>query len=61
MLQHSLAKYILEVSLLDYRLIQVPGSLLAASALCLSLLCLDRSCNAKSVWTPTLEHYRSNL
>jgi len=56
-LQHSLAKYILEVSLLDYRLIPVPGSLLAASALCLSLLCLDRSCNAKSVWTPTLEHY----
>merc|ERR1712202_26605 len=40
------------VSLLDYRLIQVPGSLLAASA-----LCLDRSCEVKSVWTPTLEHY----
>merc|ERR1712142_395102 len=56
-LQHSLAKYVLEVSLLDYRLIQVPGSLLAASALCLSLLCLDRSCEVKSVWTPTLEHY----
>jgi len=56
-LQHSLAKYVLEVSLLDYRLIQVPGSLLAASALCLSLLCLDRSCDTKSVWTPTLEHY----
>merc|ERR1712096_113167 len=42
-LQHSLAKYTLEVCLIDYNLVSVPGSLLASSSLCLSLLLLDQS------------------
>merc|ERR1712038_1985975 len=48
-LQHSLAKYALEISLLDFNLVPVSGSLLAAAALCLSLLLLEKS--------PTLSYY----
>jgi len=56
-LQHSLAKYTLEVCLLDYNLVSIPGSLLASSSLCLSLLLLDPSTSMDTVWTPTLEFY----
>jgi len=56
-LQHSLAKYILEVCLIDYNLVSVPGSLLASSSLCLSLLLLDQSTSVDTVWTPTLQFY----
>jgi len=56
-LQHSLAKYILEVCLMDYNLVSVPGSLLASSSLCLSLLLLDQSTSVDNVWTPTLQFY----
>merc|ERR1712243_422987 len=37
-LQHSLAKYAIELALVEYDLVPVPGSKLAAAALCLSLL-----------------------
>ena len=40
-LQHSLAKYALELALVEYELVPVPGSKLAAAALCLSLLLLE--------------------
>merc|ERR1712037_1037025 len=40
-LQHSLAKYALELALVEYELVPVPGSKLAASALCLALLLLE--------------------
>jgi len=56
-LQHSLAKYTLEVCLLDYNLVAVPGSLMASSSLCLSLLLLDSSTSLDTVWTPTLQFY----
>jgi len=56
-LQHSLAKYTLEVCLIDYNLVSVPGSLLASSSLCLSLLLLDQSTSVDNVWTPTLQFY----
>merc|ERR1712002_1331774 len=56
-LQHSLAKYALEVGLLDYSLVPTPGSEIAASALFLSLLLLEPEANAQSVWTPTLAFY----
>ncbi|CAN0540378.1 unnamed protein product, partial [Ectocarpus sp. 8 AP-2014] len=56
-LQHSLAKYTLEVCLLDYNLVHIPGSLLASSSLCMSLLVLDPSTSIDTVWTPTLEFY----
>ena len=35
-LQHSLAKYAIELALVEYDLVPVPGSKLAASVLCLS-------------------------
>merc|ERR1712112_353622 len=56
-LQHSLAKYTLEVCLLDYNLVSTPGSLLAAASLCLSLLVLDPSQSQDSVWSTTLSFY----
>merc|ERR1712055_763044 len=57
MLQHSLAKYTLEVCLLDYHLLSTPGSLLASAALCLSLLVLDLSMTLETVWNKTLAFY----
>jgi len=57
MLQHSLAKYTLEVCLLDYHLLSTPGSLLASAALCLSLLVLDPSSTLETVWNKTLAFY----
>merc|ERR1712055_502828 len=57
MLQHSLAKYTLEVCLLDYHLLTTPGSLLASAALCLSLLVLDPSLTLETVWNKTLAFY----
>merc|ERR1712215_129543 len=56
-LQHSLAKYILELSLYEYNLVPISGSLVAASSLCLSLLLLDNSSSMNTVWTPTLQFY----
>ena len=56
-LQHSLAKYALEISLLDFNLVPVSGSLLAAAALCLSLLLLEKSSSLETVWSPTLSYY----
>jgi len=55
--QHNLAKYALEVGLLDYSLVSVSGSLLAASALYLSLLVLNDSESCNEVWTPSLVYY----
>jgi len=56
-LQHSLAKFTLEVCLLDYNLVSIPGSLLASSSLCLSLLLLDPALSLDTVWTKTLAFY----
>merc|ERR1712243_218519 len=56
-LQHSLAKYSLELSLTDYSLVPVPGSQLAAASPCLSLLVLDQEASMDNVWTPTLAYY----
>jgi len=56
-LQHSLAKYTLEICLLDFSLVNVSGSLLSSAALCLSLLILEKSTSPDTVWSPTLEYY----
>jgi len=56
-LQHSLAKYTLEVCLLDYNLVSTSGSLLAAASLCLSLLLLDPAQSFETVWNQTLSFY----
>jgi len=55
--QHSLAKFSLEVCLLDCGLVGVPGSLLASASLCLSLLLLDGANTLDTVWTDTLAFY----
>merc|ERR1712183_683623 len=56
-LQHSLAKYALELALVEYELVPVPGSKLAASALCLSLTLLEPQEKQSSVWGETLVYY----
>merc|ERR1719228_500134 len=56
-LQHSLAKYALEVGLLEYSLVPVAGSEIAAAALFLSLLLLEPEADPATVWTPTLAFY----
>ena len=56
-LQYSLAKYSLEVGLLEYSLVPTAGSQLAASALFLSLLLLEPETSQATVWTSTLAFY----
>merc|ERR1711970_1717200 len=56
-LQHSLAKYALELALVEYDLVPVPGSKLAASSLCLSLTLLEPQEKQSSVWGETLMYY----
>merc|ERR1712180_98904 len=50
-LQHSLAKYAIELALVEYDLVPVPGSKLAASALCLSLMLLEPKEKEATVWS----------
>jgi len=50
---HFLAKYLMELALVDYHLSHVYPSRIGASALCLSLILHD----GDDTWTPTLEHY----
>merc|ERR1712243_385832 len=56
-LQHSLAKYCLELSLADYSLVSVGGSELEAASLCLSLLVLEEGATVQNVWSPTLAYF----
>jgi len=57
MLQHNLAKYVLELALVEYSLISLRPSFLAASALNLSLLVLNPPSGSETVWSPTLAYY----
>ncbi|XP_015272693.1 PREDICTED: G2/mitotic-specific cyclin-B1 isoform X2 [Gekko japonicus] len=50
--QHTLSKYLMELSLLDYDMIHFPPSQIAAAAYCLSTKVLD-----EGEWTLTLQHY----
>jgi len=57
---HCLAKYTLELTLLEDTLVAVPGSKLAAASLCLSILILEedgRRVKVQDGWTPTLAYY----
>jgi len=57
-LQHSMAKYCLETCLIDYSMVTVPGSKLAAASLCLSLLVLEPTTyTVSTVWNPNLSFY----
>merc|ERR1712168_705046 len=58
MLQHNLAKYVLELAMVEYSLVSLRPSFLAASALHLSLLILNPlSSGSETVWSPTLAYY----
>ncbi|XP_048224504.1 G2/mitotic-specific cyclin-B1 [Perognathus longimembris pacificus] len=50
--QHTLAKYLMELTMLDYEMVHFPPSQIAAGAFCLALKILDNG-----EWTPTLQHY----
>ncbi|KAM6289387.1 G2/mitotic-specific cyclin-B1-like [Aegotheles albertisi] len=52
--QHVLAKYLMELSVIDYDMVHFPPSKTAAAASCLALKLLN-GCK----WTPTLQHYTS--
>ncbi|XP_022334775.2 G2/mitotic-specific cyclin-B-like isoform X1 [Crassostrea virginica] len=52
--KHTLAKYLMELTIIEYDMVQYNPSQIAAAALCLSMKLLDGS-----KWTDTLEHYSS--
>jgi len=56
-LQHTLAKYIIEICQVEYDMAHIAPSQVAASSLYLSLLILTPDCTVTSVWTKTLEYY----
>jgi len=55
--QHTLAKYLIEISLLEYEMVHIPPSLLASAALFLSLRLLDPALTLATTWSPNLQHY----
>ncbi|XP_027137696.1 G2/mitotic-specific cyclin-B2-like isoform X1 [Larimichthys crocea] len=50
--RHTLAKYLMELTLLDYDMVHYRPSEVAAASLCLSQLLLD-----ELPWSPTQQHY----
>ena len=54
-LQHTVAKYLVELALLEYDLAHYPPSLMAAASLFLSLRILEPNATLANVWTPTLQ------
>ncbi|XP_001507609.3 G2/mitotic-specific cyclin-B1 [Ornithorhynchus anatinus] len=52
--QHMLAKYLMELTMVDYEMVHFPPSQVAAAAFCLALKVLDGG-----EWTPLLQHYLS--
>ncbi|KAI4468276.1 cyclin [Holotrichia oblita] len=55
--QHSLGKYILELSLINYDICYVKPSLQAAAACCLAIGILNDLLDPSKVWTDLLVHY----
>uniref|UniRef100_A0A8C6E9L1 G2/mitotic-specific cyclin-B1 n=1 Tax=Moschus moschiferus TaxID=68415 RepID=A0A8C6E9L1_MOSMO len=51
---HTLAKYLMELTMLDYDVVHFPPSQIAAGAFCLALKILDNG-----EWTPALQRYLS--
>ncbi|XP_029301296.1 LOW QUALITY PROTEIN: G2/mitotic-specific cyclin-B1 [Cottoperca gobio] len=50
--QHTLAKYLLELTMVDYEMVHFPPSMMACAALALTLKILDAG-----EWDVTLQHY----
>ena len=59
-LQHSLAKFAIELALVEYDLVPIPGSKLAASALCLSLMLLEPQVVVKESYWSYLPQEKQN-
>lgn len=55
--QHTLAKYILELALVEYPLAHVKPSIQAAAACCLAVAILSETMEPSKVWSVTLVHY----
>jgi len=55
--QHTLAKYIMELTLPEYNFAHINPSVMAASSLCLSCALLSGKGESESSWTSTLQHY----
>lgn len=56
-LQHTVAKYVMEASIVEYDLAQLSPSILAAASLFLSIRLLESNSKLAECWTPTLQHY----
>jgi len=56
-LQHTVAKYLLEACITEYEMSHFSPSLMAAAALNLSLRLLEPGASLSSCWTVTLQHY----
>jgi len=56
-MQHTVAKYLLEMALVEYDLAHYPPSMMAAAALLLSLVISETDSTLSSAWIPTLQYY----
>jgi len=56
-LQHTVAKYLIEMTLVEYDMVHLPPSLIAAAALFFSLRLLEPNATLATTWSPTLQHY----
>jgi len=56
---HSLAKYVMELSVIDYNVVDLMPSAIAAASLALALMILNSDGSLHSLWNRTLEHYSS--
>jgi len=54
---HTLAKYVVELSIGVYSMVNIPPSKVAAAALALSITLLEPGSSLDSAWSPTLAHY----
>jgi len=57
LLLHTMAKYIMELTIVDYGTSHLYPSEQAAASLALAMLILDKSKTLRERWTPTLQHY----
>ena len=55
MLQHTVAKYLMEMTLPEYDMAHLPPSLVAAAALFLSLRLMEPQASLANTWTSTLQ------